>query len=432
MKRTIKSTLLIFLIMLIGSSLILGISYYYSVSPYYVSKTVAREACLEIIKYATSIYDPTKVVIAPTGPSANHTPVENTNSENVLLLINKKYPKGINKLKVYNNKQITYSTHPFSYQTSNERRLVELRKKYGIDKFISEKRTDFEQITEISNWVNSQWQHGTAGKFNPSNFDADDVLIQAKNGATFWCHVAAMTLIQSAASVGYQGRLVSLSKNGYIHEHAVAEFWSNEYQKWVMIDPDFNIWYTKNGIPLNVLEIHNAFMDKNTKDIAIVTGKHRPIHDLEERLSSLMQYYAYFYIDMRNDWLTNHYFPGHPARSDENTLVWQDKRLKVLLDFKPEVDNPDDLYWDLNRTHLLFADSTRTDDGIMVSFETNTPNYAFFDIKIDGIHTLKQSKNKFLWPIHSGDNSIEVRSVNSYGQEGIPSFVVINIGNTTK
>jgi LysM repeat protein len=432
MKKTIKSTLSLSFIALIGSLIIFSVSYYYSISPYYVSKTIVREVYLEIIKYAISIYDPINVIVSPTGPTSNNTHVKTTVSEDVLSLINRKYPNSINKLKLYNNKQLTYSTYHFSYQPANDNRLIELRKRYGLDKLILQNRNDFEQITEMANWVNSQWQHGTTGKFDPSYFDSNDVLTQAKNGAKFWCHVAAMTLIQTAASVGYQGRLVSLSKNGYMHEHAVAEFWSNDYQKWVMIDPDFNVWYTKNGVPLNVLEIHNAFVNKNTKGITIVTGKHRPIRQLEERLSSLTQYYAYFYIDMRNDWLTNHYFPGHPARSDKNTLVWKDKRLKAVLDFKTEVDKPDDFYWDLNRTHLSFADGSPFADGVVVYFETITPNYSHFEIEIDGIRLLKLNENKFLWPIHSGDNIIEVRSVNSYNQKGIPSFVVLNVNNILK
>lgn len=430
MKKVAKSTLCISFVVLIGSLITLSISYYYSISPYYVSKTVAREVYLEVIKYATFIYNPINVIIAPTGPHSNY--IMNTCSEDVLSLINKKYPHGVNKLKSYDNKKLIYSIYHFGYQPANDNRLIELRNKYEIDKLILHKGSEFEQITEIANWVNSQWQHGTTGKFNPSYFDANDALVQAKNGAQFWCHVSAMTLIQTAASVGFQGRLVSLSKDGYIHEHAVAEFWSNDYQKWVMMDPDFNIWYIRNGIPLNVLEIHNAFMNKNADGITIVKGKHRPIYQLEARLSSLMQYYAYFFIDMRNDWLTNHYFPGHPARSDKNTLVWKDKRLKAIFDFKTEVDNYDYLYWDMNRTHMSFSDSSQPGDGINVYLETNTPNYSHFEIKIDGIRTLKLEGNKFLWPIHKGDNIIEVRSVNSYNLKGIPSFVVLNINSTMK
>jgi hypothetical protein len=308
-------------------------------------------------------------------------------------------------------------------------RLDYLRRKYKIDSYVSTHNNDFDQLTAIANWVNSQWPHGTSGKFDPTYFDADVILIQARHGARFWCHVSAMTFIQIASSMGYQGRLVSLSKKGYIPEHAVAEFWSNAYQKWVMIDPDFNIWYTKAGIPLNVLELHNVLMNNEIDSITIVRGKNRPINELEGRVQTLILYYNYFYVDMRNDWLTNHYFAGHPARSDSSSLLWKDKRLAPILHFKPEVSEPNALYWDMNRTHMSFSDGFPVKGSISVYLDTNTPNFSHFIISTDNSKPVSINSNQFQWTIHEGANSLAVRSINSFNQNGIPSDIMLIIGN---
>jgi hypothetical protein len=215
-----------------------------------------------------------------------------------------------------------------------------------------------------------------------------------------------------------------LSKDGYSRDHAVAEIWSNFYQKWIMIDVDFNIWYTREGIPLNVLEIHNALMDGREKSLDIEVGRSRPIPEYESGIPSLIGYYRYFDVDMRNDWLTNRYFRGHPARSDEASLWWQDERLPPILHFKTATSNRDDLYWDVNRVHLSFGASP-CPKIIVVHMDTMTPNFDHFAVVIDQSAAHKSTSCEFEWELHKGVNAVEVRPVNSVGRNGISSRIVI-------
>lgn len=431
LKLTIKNKLTAYVMVatLISILSIASISAYYSVSPVYVTKTISREIILSIINVTVKLYDPTKVISNYTGPYLSIYKTDNpySEAENVIRLMNKKLTDSKACIASYNNKIITKSKYYFAYQPKNDIKLAKLREDYNVDKIVGSGNNDFEQLVSLANWVNSRWEHGSSGTFDSTYFDASTVLSQAKNGATFWCHVSAMTLVQMAATIGYEGRLVSLSRSGYISEHAVAEFWSNYYQKWVLIDPDFNVWYSENGIPLNVLEIHKHMMAGSTDKITIVRGKHRPISELESRIPTLYNYYTYFETDMRNDWLTNHYFPGHPARSDEATLYWNDRKLPPLFNFKTDVNNSAELYWDLNRTYISFEHVSTSNLEVAANLQTITPNFSYFEVIIDGTSVIKVKTNKIIWKFHYGKNSFYVRSINSFGQKGIPSEVTVTI-----
>src|SRR5262249_16048808 len=141
-------------------------------------------------------------------------------------------------------------------------------------------------------------------------------------GGQYWCHVASMVFIQTAISVGYQARLLSLSPDKGEPGHAVAEVWVDDLNKWVIFDTDFNLYYTdKSGSPLNALELHRALIRGKSADITVIKGAYRPerfdIEDINVQ-PLLLPFYRYFYIDMRNDWLVNAYFPGHPRKSDHS------------------------------------------------------------------------------------------------------------------
>jgi hypothetical protein len=413
-------------------SALFSTSWYYSTSPANVIVIMSRGFSLNIISSLVKVYDPTEKPVICTGPSPSTSPVTTIFSNSVYLqaLIQQAFPNSKVSVSTYNNKSLLVSRFQFGYQPFNDSNIIKLRVDHGIDQVIADKNNDFEQLLAIANWVNKQWEHGSSGTFDPTYFNANEVLSQAKQGATFWCHVSAMTFIQVAATMGFQGRLVSLSRSGYVPEHAVAEVWSNYYNKWIMIDPDFNVWYIRGGTPLNVLEIHNTLISGANDGVIIVKGKNRPISELESRVPNLLKYYAYFEIDMRNDWLTNHYFPGHPSRSDKATLFWKDVRLPPVLNFKTDVSKPDELYWDLNRSHLTFNRELLSREDITVYLQTITPNFSHFEVTIDGVSTLTVKSNKFIWKLHVGANSVEVKSVNAFGQKGIPSNIDINISRS--
>lgn len=414
-------------ICIISCSLLIGSSFYYRLSPTSTIKSLARESALILIRSAVSIYDPTEIISTRLTPAScsDLYITRDSKKDTFYNIVSSMFPNSTITIFGFNNKPLVRSRYRFGYQTLSDEHLRGLARKYHLYDILSASSDDFDLTLRLADWVKSQWIHGTSGDFDPNNFNSDAVLEEASNGSQFWCHVYSMTFIQLATSLGLQARLISLSKDGYSRDHAVAEVWSNKYQKWIMIDVDFNIYYEKNEKPLNVLEIHNAFMNGETNLLQVKRGRTRPIPELERRIPTLFIFYRYFDVDMRNDWITNHYFPGHPSRSDKATLWWQDNCLPPVLNFKTAVNNVDDMYWDINRVHMNFI--ALSHGAILVQFDTVTPNFNHFSVSVNDSFPYAVESCFFEWKLKQGDNSIAISPVNSLGQSGIESNICVSI-----
>ena len=128
---------------------------------------------------------------------------------------------------------------------------------------------------------------------------------------------------------------------------------------------------------------------------------------------------------MRNDWMTNHYFRGHPMRSDQATLFWKVEYQPPVFHFKQETNQIADFYWTLNQTEIWAKNEKRTDGKIALAFNTFTPNFRNFEILINGFKKIKSTDPFFEWKIQPGVNRLQVRSVNQYGMPGIESWVEV-------
>jgi len=407
------------------------VSWIYHKNPLFVAKVVCRAVTLNAIALGVKLYDPSPSVLkASVGPNHLENMERYGSSDGLSSLIRPLFPNQKINVIAFDNKPLTRSNYPFSYQLASYSGITRLQEKYNITGVVSAADNDFVKSVFLMNWVKSRWRHGTTGedKFDPVKFDADVILSFARHGDMFWCHVYAMTFIQLASSVGIQSRLITLSHDGYSSEHAVAEAWSNQQQKWFVVDPDFNIWYSRNRIPLNVLEIHDLLMANKTSQIQINKGKYLLYPEFAKRIPSLYKFYRYFYVDMRNDWLSNQYFSGHPNRSDKATLFWVDKRLPQVLNLQTKTSNSHDLYWDLNRTELAFESHTQGGQSVVVDFMTLTPNFSYYEVVVDTSITNRATSDKIIWQLHPGKNSLKVQSVNTLGQKGIPAQIVVQIG----
>src|SRR6185369_5898304 len=110
----------------------------------------------------------------------------------------------------YDNRPLITSQYQFGYQTASDPKLVNIRNLLDIRDQLARQENDFQPILLVSDWFNRQWRPGSTGKFDPIHCDASTVLEQSKYGASFWCHVSVMTLVQSGRSLGFQGRLLTL------------------------------------------------------------------------------------------------------------------------------------------------------------------------------------------------------------------------------
>lgn len=319
----------------------------------------------------------------------------------------------------------------FAYQPDVSE-LRAIRERYRIPSLLDNRASQITDLATLNNWVRRQWIHGTNGPVNLQHFNAIDIIENARNGAQYWCQIASMVFTQTALSMGYQGRLLSLSLNKGEPGHAVTEVWVDDLNKWVVFDTDFNLYYVdKFGSPLNALELHRILMNGTAADLSVIKGEYRPEHfDVENTGAQplLLPFYRYFYLDMRNDWLSNPYFVGHPKRSDFTSLRWQDSRDHVgFLDLKPTTSAEGDLYWPLNHVEIRLEINVNKERIIElgVYLKTITPNFDRFEVSMNGLPEISQRSSRLIWSLRPGMNTLTVQSVNTFGIKGPPSVLHI-------
>ncbi|MGQ8336154.1 transglutaminase-like domain-containing protein [Sunxiuqinia sp. A32] len=187
--------------------------------------------------------------------------------------------------------------HFYYSDTLNHSYLRELRQKYKLDNLAATASSEMEKIKAILNWSSSQWSHN--GSNSPSNADALTILKEAKNGSQFRCVEYGILASACLNSVGLRSRVLGLKtrdvekvKKGAAH--VVTEVYSKKYNKWIFIDPQFNILPTKNGTPLNAVEFQKAILS-GKEDIELVNINGAVDADFSENYLQWIGKYLYYF-----------------------------------------------------------------------------------------------------------------------------------------
>lgn len=150
---------------------------------------------------------------------------------------------------------------PLKYESRvNEEKLIELRKTYYLDSLIQSADNDFEKILVIQSWVQSRWQHD--GNLTPEKNDALFILQEAEKGKRFRCVEYSLVARECLQSLGFKVRSIGLmtrdiNEVNYGAGHVANEVYLMDLKKWAFIDPQFDVIVTKNGIPLNAVELQS-------------------------------------------------------------------------------------------------------------------------------------------------------------------------------
>ena len=365
------------------------------------------------------------------------------------LIKGKKLPREL-QIVQYQNGKIMKSSYPFRYENNNHPKLKELRERYNLDKVIEEGETEFQKFILLRKWVRSRWDHGyDHDKMKAPPKDALEILREAEKGKEFHCGFYSKTFTQCALSLGYQARMLSIGidisripLNKLWEEtgigHSVSEIWSNEYNKWIIMDPDLNVHYEKNGVPLNAYEIRCAWLKGKWKEVKFIQGKPLPAEDtnpdkyFEEAKKAheifthynTMDYYYYIGMELRNDYFSSDKHAAH--------LQWADKFSSPQLIDPPGVpvkncywtENIQDMYWSLNQTFINLECLEDDYSTLKVDLETSTPNSSKFLVKTDK-RDWQGYENSFSWPLKEGENTIQARAVNKSGIKGPISKIVV-------
>ena len=327
------------------------------------------------------------------------------------------------------------------YGDPSSERMSTLRQEFGLDQVVAGATSEFEAFLALKRWVRSRWNHGWC---RTKVVDGLDILREAATGKQFQCGHFARTYVDCARALGWPARATSISvanceapRDYQIANvgHSIVEIWSNELEKWVALDPDVNVYYRRAGIPLNAVEIRDAWLSGARDEVEMVQDQptfvmpsgqyttdllneevpHRAWTDENVRL--MLERFARFRV-------LDYY-----ERVTANGWEWVDGRHlpTFIAHFGPKSVRPTgnlaDLYWSLNMVRLTASPTWGAEGSkLAVTLEHCMPWFDHYEAQIDGggWRTVAES---FDWPMREGVNRLECRAVNARQRPGVVSWL---------
>lgn len=328
-----------------------------------VAHKSARYGALLAIRAGTAIHDPAgSPVLPPMGPE----PKSWDGARRARAAFLRAHP-GV-RLTGPPDAPVPPPATPFRYGTLTRAQVAERAAYFHLPAWVAETRArhralapddpwhgasaDLYLLYGLNNLVNQLWRHAEVPPgVDFTSFSVIRMAERARAGEAFYCHVYAMALIELTETLGYQGRLLSLSPDGRHAAHAVTEVWVNDLGRWVLFDPDFNLIYGTPKRPMNALEARAAYL--SGVDPPTVPGPDPASVSYARRKAAIGAAYRNIEWHFRSDYWSNRYFRGHPARSDPNSVVWDDPLRSNVLALQPHARRADAVYFPVFRWDVV-------------------------------------------------------------------------------
>jgi len=162
----------------------------------------------------------------------------------------------------YSNEKPIWS-YDFVYKSSSDDiKLMELRKRYNLD-LKSGKMDSFNKQLRIMRWVHEVLLNSETGEYN-GNLTALDILEHScANKKQFSCINHAIVLTQCLLSMGYYARYISCLPLDALpfDNHVLTEVYSDTLNKWIILDSTVNAYFTDTrNMVLSLIELRDCLI----------------------------------------------------------------------------------------------------------------------------------------------------------------------------
>ncbi len=348
----------------------------------------------------------------------------------------------------------------FYHESSEEPRVDQLVKEFDFSSRVSAGTTEFQEMALLKNWVYTHIPYDL--NYNDSELrDSIRILRRAARGEAFICTTISTVLVQTAVSMGWTSRQVILKKREG-DEHAGNDIWSNQYRKWVYVDPTWNIHIEHRGVPLSIYEIRRELLKNGGRNIVYVfgagknerryTARDLPIRRNDSKIWRLIPldrswigYFNEIAVVGRNDFFSccnpngaNAWDPMYVLKTRKS---WKDRFRSFLSKSAGSGYSPKILFYDLNRVDVKIGGQGGKHPGrrgavvevTLDAFGENnyTPNFMEFLVKLNG-GDWKVSGERFSWNLEPGENILRARIMNRFGVVGPITEKRITTGGSKK
>ena len=316
----------------------------------------------------------------------------------------------------------------FVFDSADNPKLKELRERFKLDDVVAPGKDEFERQVLLMDWTHRQFKK--FGKPSTNARGALQILEAIGEGHSFFCAQYAQVLVSTAASLGWVDRSLALrrhqgsNKLGGSTEHSVTEIWSNQYRKWVMLDPTSNMYLEKNGVPLNAYEIRQEWFYHDGRDLVFVVGKERRTYRKSDLPIKLGHFENFGDLTVEPDELDKYGFMGFIPNTNLMDAGYDYAAMFIVKDAlcdgtqwhlrKVPANPATDPYFPIGQAAMgLSVESGK----LNVTLKTLTPNFSRYEIRTDS-GGWQATAGKFQWNIHTGANRLEARTVNAFGATG--------------
>ncbi len=326
-------------------------------------------------------------------------------------------------------------TKLFKFDSFDNPKLKQLRQDYHLDEVVAPGKDEFSRQLLLLDWVNHRFKK--FGKPSSNARGALDILAAIDQGNTFFCSHYGDVFVSAAASMGWVDRAMALRRPDNwgqgSTEHTSTEIWSNQYRKWIMLDPTFAMHIEKDGQPLNAWEIREDWFLNDAKNLTFILDKDNK-HYKKSDMPVLRGRYAGFGDLVLDGGAINPYgFIGYIPNTNfmdagpdyGKMFITKDKIVEGTKwhERKNPADPAHDPYFPINQSALRLT----VDGGhLIVAIRTMTPNFKTFQSR-SGNDKWDDCDSSIGWKLHTGLNKLEIKSVNQFGVDGPISTVEVRV-----
>lgn len=306
--------------------------------------------------------------------------------------------------------------------------LQKLRKQEKLDKLVGDSKTEFEKILKLKDWTNKQWEQSNPYPYPP--FNANVILKQIRAKKTGgWCGQYGVVFAHACMSFGIPARYFETMPAGE-GGHFVVEVYSKDYKKWILMDPTINIYYERNSIPLNVMELHELRYHNKKNDAYSVSDSSKTIADLD--------YFFSFACMLRNNHLSmplKVVVEKNVIRLIDRRMLYYDRCITDLkrkeMESKSQVVSSDikDFYWEPDIVVIKVLKKTQRKKTVFLEFSGLYKDYQKFLVSYDYRKNWHTTGAKFAWHLNSGLNMLEVTAPDKNGLKKRYSYIIARLGN---